>query len=514
MMLMPELGRTAFGAWVVLLAAAAFGVARDARAAGSATAAFDYRGATARDPHFDDPTLWGRYDVKRTAYVRETWPNGRLYVWVHPGKSGGRRFRGAVKAVDPKNWLRDGEPARDLVLDKHADLLFPASQTPYRVGFRETEVLEVCRHVTIESGAGFVGGGDGRGRQTYGNVWVKPGGTMYAQGATKFLGTRRTFFRNDNVAADSTEGTGAQGHRCSQYFTFEKGGVGKGLILVQDADGRFVPVDHRIDFGCGAAGSDGPGWTGGGCFAPLWKPGRWDIVAAGDAHLATVTNAGGTVRNVTGYGNETRVCQVAQLATPAEDLNMDGRVDLLTLARTARARNSFHTNRGYGSYMLPALYADCDPFPGKWYSTGAGGVAAGDIDGDGANDLVLGGADGVVRMVLSDTLVHRKPKPHPTWHERVLSRTRILTVRVAGRIGVLGAVVTVADARGRLLARRQVGTRALTGCRGPDTVTIAVREPGPSRLRVRYADGHARKWDVDLSEDRHVLFHARRGDGL
>lgn len=225
-------GRTVFGAGLVLLTMAAVA------AAGAAPAAApDYRGATAHGPHFDDAALWGDCDVKRAAYARQQWPKGRLYVWAHPGKSGGKRFRGAMKAVDPKNWLLDGKPADELVLDEHTDLLFPASETPYRVGFRGTDVLEVCRHVTVESGAGFVGGGDGRGRTIYGNVWVKAGGTMYAQGATKIVGTRHTFFRNDNVAGAEDDRRNGR-HRCSQYFTFDKGGVGSveflGHVTVSD----------------------------------------------------------------------------------------------------------------------------------------------------------------------------------------------------------------------------------------------------------------------------------------
>ncbi len=297
-------------------------------------------------------------------------------------------------------------------------------------------------------------------------------------------------------------------HRTDLYY-----GVGKGLILVQDAAARFAPVEHSIDFGYRVPGADRPGLTGGACFAPLWKADRCDLVVAGDSHLTLVTNAAGGVRNVTGFGNETRVCQVSQLATLAEDFNMDGRPDLLTIGRTARARNAFHTNRGYGSYMLPALYADHDPFPGTWYGTGAGGAAAGDADGDGANDLLLGGADGRLRLAVSDTLAHREPEAHPTWHEAVLSRTRILTVRVTGRTGVLGAVITLTDAKGRTLARRRVGTRVLTGCRGPDTVNLAVRAPGPCRLTVRYADGHTRAWNLDLSEEPRTVVEAARGDG-
>jgi hypothetical protein len=89
------------------------------------------------------------------------------------------------------------------------------------VGFRTTDIHETFRHVTVEAGAGFIGGGDGRGRTIYGNVWIKRGGAMYAQGATKLVGSRHTFFRNDNLA-EPEEGHGRDGRRCSQYFTFNK----------------------------------------------------------------------------------------------------------------------------------------------------------------------------------------------------------------------------------------------------------------------------------------------------
>ncbi len=131
------------GPCLALLVAVAPSAAAEAPAGDSQASAVDYRGATAHDPHFDDAALWGDADVKRAAYARESWPKGRLYVWAQPGKSGGKRFRGALKAVAPANWLLDGKPAQELVLDEHTDLLFPASETPYRVGFRGTDVLGV-----------------------------------------------------------------------------------------------------------------------------------------------------------------------------------------------------------------------------------------------------------------------------------------------------------------------------------------------------------------------------------
>ena len=125
---------------------------------------------TAHNPQFDNKEYWPNLTGKEY-YLKSEWPEGRLYVWGHPGTSGGPRFRGGIDVTDPKNWLLDGKPAEELILDEHTDLLFPASDEEYRVGFRGTEIREVCRHITIERGAGFSGGGDGRGRQIYGTVW-------------------------------------------------------------------------------------------------------------------------------------------------------------------------------------------------------------------------------------------------------------------------------------------------------------------------------------------------------
>jgi len=290
--------------------------------------------------------------------------------------------------------------------------------------------------------------------------------------------------------------------------------VRKGLILVQDAKGGFSPLAHKIDFDYKTPGAGGPGLTGGGCFAPLWRPDTWDLVAAGDMHLTIVTSAGGTPVNVTRHANEVKVCRVSQLATLAEDLDMDGNVDLLTLVRDAGVKNIYHANRGYGSFMLPELY-DAEGFPGKAYAAGAWGAAAGDVDGDGATDLVLGGADGVLRIMLSDAFGHalRQPREHPTLMEQKLRQTRILTVRVAGPIGVLGADVRLADKAGRLVRRHVIGSQVLTGCRGPDTVNLAVREPGPHTLTVRFSDGLMRQWPVDLTNERRVVLVADRSRG-
>ena len=195
--------------------------------------------ATAHAPRFDDKDHWASLSGKEY-FLEEQWKPGRLYVWAHPGETGnlhrGRR-RSPLDPTDPENWLVDGKPAEELNFDENADLLLPASDTFYEVGFRTTDIRETFRHVTVEPGAGFIGGGDGRGRTIYGNVWIKRGGAMYAQGATNLVGSRHTFFRNDNLA-QPRDGDRRDGRRCSQYFAFNKEGGASveflGCVTVSD----------------------------------------------------------------------------------------------------------------------------------------------------------------------------------------------------------------------------------------------------------------------------------------
>jgi len=194
---------------------------------------------------FSDRTLWPNLTGKEY-FLKETWPKARLYVWANPGKGGGGRAgRGALDVTDPKNWIEDGKPAAKLVLDENADLLFPASETRYSVGFRDSEIREVLRHLTIEPGAEFVGGGDGRGRVIHGNVWIKKGGKMYAQGATNFVGDRHTFMRNDNTESNPAGERRGDYFRCSQYFTFNKGASASVEFL-----GHVTVLDEFRIFSC------------------------------------------------------------------------------------------------------------------------------------------------------------------------------------------------------------------------------------------------------------------------
>jgi hypothetical protein len=151
--------------------------------------------------------------------------------------------------------------------------------------------------------------------------------------------------------------------------------------------------------------------------------------------------------------------------------------------------------------MEPTLY---DPACfGEAYKKGAWGVAAGDVNGDGMNDMLLGHVDGEITLVLSDAADMRRPTEYPTYHAKKLQQTCVVSVSLKGH-GTLGADVRLVDGGGKATVRRTVGTQVLTGCRCPDTVNLAVREPGEYTLRVGFSDGTVKEEKITIGETKHV----------
>jgi hypothetical protein len=179
----------------------------------------DYNKASAVNPMYQNKALWPKLSGKEY-FLQETWPKGKLMTWAKPGQNGGKRAKG-LNPLDPANWLEDGKPCTKVEFDENTDLFLPASDKPYEINFREDPWPEIYRHITVEQGCSFSGGGDGRGRKVTGNVWVKVGGDIYAQGATDFRGNRHTFFRNDSGTLANTR-KNVNYQMCSQYFTFGK----------------------------------------------------------------------------------------------------------------------------------------------------------------------------------------------------------------------------------------------------------------------------------------------------
>jgi hypothetical protein len=276
---------------------------------------------------------------------------------------------------------------------------------------------------------------------------------------------------------------------------------GGGFLLVQNKTGFFCPADAQMGFDF-KTGEGEAGLTGAGCFGAVWKNDRQDLVFPLDTGLTILVNDNGEVFNGASYGNELQLLTSEQLPMIAEDLNADGNVDLFVGSRGGNP-NTYYVNRGYGTFMIPARYKPT-VFPGTAHQSGAWGIAAGDVNGDGANDLLLGGVDGDLTLIVNDTLRLREPAEHPTAQQQKLEQTCILSVQVTGKLGVFGATVTIADDKGRIVGRRDIGSNSATGCQGPDTVNLAVREPGLHQVTVRFSDGVIRKWPLQVGKVKHV----------
>ncbi len=149
---------------------------------------------TADNPQFDNKKAWPML-VGDEYFTRQKWPKGRLLIWASAGKS---FARGTPRPgpMDPASWIdaATGKPAESLP-DMDTDVILPDADKPYKVAFKGQK-NRACRHLTVGRNATFEPGGGGS-LSVFGNVWIRPGGSLYVYRTLKLVGARNTFFRND-----------------------------------------------------------------------------------------------------------------------------------------------------------------------------------------------------------------------------------------------------------------------------------------------------------------------------
>jgi len=269
---------------------------------------------------------------------------------------------------------------------------------------------------------------------------------------------------------------------------------GPGLLLWQNGSGEFEPFD--------IAGQDSNYAGGTAAFGMIVRPGVSSAyLVAGDQKILACEDSGNLV-DVTRWGNEIQDPVSGMLMVLAEDLNCDGTVDLYAAGKAKGVSSFYVANRGYASFMLPEKYMSSKIIPPVVYNQPAWGLAAGDVNGDGAPDVLVGGLNGEVSLLVNETLKNRPDKADvsTTGDVRKQIQTRMFTIRCRADKGVLGSRLSLIDKEGRAVTHRWIGTNVGVGCCCPGEFTLAVREPGSYTLRLRLADGSTQEQEITVDD--------------
>lgn len=418
-----------------------------------------------------------------------------------------------LEFVDATEWLGLKQAGvsiacADFDLDGHADLLAGTSLLRGAIdgeqrSFQPTAALPLsaAEHAAAHAAAFIEANGDG-----YPDILV----SLVGGGLRLFLNPGKAGGTFTEITARTGLDRAEAGAKGTGYFTLgDWNGDGRtdlyyasgpGLLLVQDKDGRFVPQAGAPKLRFTSGQDEKPGFTGAGAFTPILGTGRNDLIVPVENGWHVIENRAGQPVDVTEHGNEISEGSFLHLATIAADFNLDGHADFYTVSRAKNGHNRYIINRGYGSFMLGDVHRAYESmFRGPAQELGGWGLAAGDADGDGQPDLVIGNEHGHLVLILNDTLSYRKPVENAPDEIARLLKVGVLVVRVAGPLGVVGASVRLETPAGEVRDVRFIGGNNASGCRSPDEAIFAVREPGSYIVRVRHADGHERTWPVEVA---------------
>jgi len=279
---------------------------------------------------------------------------------------------------------------------------------------------------------------------------------------------------------------------------------GSGYLLTAK-DGKFVPTP------LGEEGEEAGLQTA--AMAPVIEMGKATALILQRDGKQLIQSAKADFEEVSRYGNEIQDDTAGARCVVAADLTADGTIDFFIAAHDAGAENFFALNRGYGSFMSVGKYTPEKVFPTELRGLKVTSLIAGDVNGDGAIDLLVGAENGTLLLLMNETLTDRKAAPEVTTKadERRQIDTKLVTVCVKGPIGVVNASVRLKDETGRVVAAATIGSNIGTGSCGPAQVTLAARHPGAYQIEVVFSDGTKVSAPVDLSaaQARHQTIDVR-----
>jgi hypothetical protein len=274
-----------------------------------------------------------------------------------------------------------------------------------------------------------------------------------------------------DVSQEAGLGKGGFGHDNGDFislFDFDGDGrqdlyynLGEGALARCGRDGKFARRDKSA-----LALVGGSGYKRGLACGDYDNDGTMDIFMPAGSKGCLYHNCGdGTFKDVYGDGDDLAMTDEASFAAAFGDVNGDGLLDLAVCHAGGPTR--LYLGNGRGQFQNVSLQVGVEKI------VGAKSVAIGDLDGDGAPDLVLSLDDKVIVCHNSIALPQGR---------------RWATVVPAAGPGSLGTTVRFFGDDGKLLAMRDVGLP--TGCGGQQPPWAFASLPaGECGVSVVFGDG-------------------------